>query len=239
MKDVFKNQTWMWVAKSDGFHQTAQHRFSYEWTKNYVKAGNKILDIGCFFGDYLEFFKNSGVELYGLDIYKNIMEDNARKFPYMKFYTSSVLSMPFPDNYFDVVTLWETIEHVPEGTELDALKEIRRVMKKDGLLFIGTPNNCIRSNILDTLQILFKKHRHYSKIRIASLIESAGFNVNKIEYHGRYLEALYWLYHIILKRTLRKHPFDTRFGRWLDKKVEKEFNSNNGFMEIWLSAKAT
>lgn len=237
MEDLFKNQIWMKIEKSDRFHQIAQHRFSYYWTKNYFHKFDRLLDIGCLFGSYLEFFKDAKMKLHGLDIYKNIMEDNGKKFPSMKFYTASILDMPLPSNHFDAVTLWETIEHIPEGTESRAFREVRKVMKKGGHLFVSTPHYNTKSIILDILQMVFKKHRHYKEKDIVRLIEKSGFKVEKVEYHGRYLEAIYWWFHIILKRTLKLHPLDTRFGRKLDKNVEKEFKSK-GFMEIWLVAKA-
>jgi hypothetical protein len=39
MNDVFQNQIWMKIEKSDRLHPTAQHRFSYDWTKKYFKKG--------------------------------------------------------------------------------------------------------------------------------------------------------------------------------------------------------
>ncbi|MFH1229780.1 MAG: methyltransferase domain-containing protein, partial [Candidatus Aenigmatarchaeota archaeon] len=233
-EDLFKNQVWMKIEKSDRFHQTAQHRFSYKWTKDYFHKGDRLLDIGCLFGSYLDFFKDSKVELHGLDIYENIMEDNKKKFPKMKFHTASILDMPLPSNYFDAVTLWETIEHIPEGTESRAFKEVRRIMKKGSHLFVSTPHYNMKSIALDFLQIIFKKHRHYKKEDIVKLIEKSGFKVEKVEYHGKYLEAIYWWYHIILKRTLKRHPLDTGVGKKLDRMVEKEFDKK-GFMEIWIA----
>lgn len=237
MNDVFKNQTWMKIEKSDRLNPTSQHRFSYDWTKNYFKKDFKVLDVGCLFGNYMVFFRNSNIKMYGLDIYKDIIEDNKKRFPNMKFFTASVLEMPFPDDYFDAVTMWETIEHIPQDTEIKAFSEIRRVLKKNGYLFLSTPHDNFLSKMLDAAQIIFKQHRHYNKEKITRFLENTGFKVDRIEYHGKLLESTYWLYHIILKRTLKLHPLDTEFGRKLDKKVEKEFKKK-GFMEIWIVAKA-
>ena len=41
---------------------------------------------------------------------------------------------PFPDDHFDVVVSWGSLEHIAGGYA-QALKEIRRVLKRDGLLF--------------------------------------------------------------------------------------------------------
>jgi ubiquinone/menaquinone biosynthesis C-methylase UbiE len=237
MNDIFKNQIWMKIEKSDRLNPTSQHRFSYDWTRNYFKKNFKVLDIGCLFGNYMVLFKDSAIKMYGLDIYKDIIEDDKKKFPNMKFCTASVLDMPFQSNYFDAITLWETIEHIPQGTESKAFSEIRRLLKKNGYLFLSTPQSNFLANTLDMIQILFKKHRHYKEKEIVDLIKDAGFKVEKIEYHGRYLEAVYWWYHILLKRLMKLHPLDTKFGRELDKKVEKEFK-RKGFMEIWIIAKA-
>lgn len=51
---------------------------------------------------------------------------------------ADIKKMPFPDNYADYVELFNTIEHFPHYHVLEYMKEIYRVMKKDGMLRIMT-----------------------------------------------------------------------------------------------------
>lgn len=51
---------------------------------------------------------------------------------------ADIQAIPFPDNYFDTVISCETIEHVPNPPL--AVKELVRVLKPGGKLFLTTPN---------------------------------------------------------------------------------------------------
>jgi SAM-dependent methyltransferase len=54
------------------------------------------------------------------------------------FCVAAARKLPFPDNHFDLVTLFENIYgHItPKASRLEALAEIRRVLKPNGLVFI-------------------------------------------------------------------------------------------------------
>jgi len=54
---------------------------------------------------------------------------------------------PFDDNSFDLVSAFEVIEHIPDDPR-SVLKEIKRVLKKGGHVYIGTPNICSFAKIL-------------------------------------------------------------------------------------------
>ncbi len=45
----------------------------------------------------------------------------------------------FEDKYFDIVTLFATLEHVPDPSAL--LREVGRIIKNDGLLVVSAPTS--------------------------------------------------------------------------------------------------
>ena len=55
----------------------------------------------------------------------------------------NVQNIDFPANYFDVVTCFETIEHV--DSQEKAFMELQRVLKPGGLLIVSSPNRTITS----------------------------------------------------------------------------------------------
>lgn len=50
-------------------------------------------------------------------------------------------SLPYPDDSFDSVTALELFEHLNDYEQIQTLKEINRVLKKDGQLIVSIPNS--------------------------------------------------------------------------------------------------
>lgn len=90
-----------------------------------------VLDFGCGIGDYLQYRKNTiGVDLNGKNIqYCKELGLNAAILENGK--------IPLEDNSIDAVIMDNVLEHIEEPTSV--LKEIKRVLKANGLLLIGVP----------------------------------------------------------------------------------------------------
>lgn len=120
---------------------TLEHWHRYILAKPYVE-GKNILDIACGsgYGTYLlsKVAKNvTGGDIDSINVEycnENYSSDN------LTFDVQNIAKLSYPDDSFDVVTCFETIEHVDEETQILAIKEIRRVLKDDGVLIISTPN---------------------------------------------------------------------------------------------------
>jgi ubiquinone/menaquinone biosynthesis C-methylase UbiE len=102
-----------------------------------IKGGDKILEVGCGAGHILE--KINQGNLYGIDIsdiqIRRAKERLGEKVVLLK---SPGETTPFEDKYFDRVLCSEVIEHVLDPSPL--LKEIRRILKDDGILSLSIPN---------------------------------------------------------------------------------------------------
>lgn len=101
------------------------------------KPIGRILDIGCAMGIFLALAKEKGWEVLGVDV-----SDYATKFARERFgincFTGDIRDARLPGKYFDVITLWDTIEHFEDP--LEELKEIRRILADDGIILFDTPN---------------------------------------------------------------------------------------------------
>ena len=60
----------------------------------------------------------------------------------LKVKTGALESAAFPDESFDVITLLDVIEHLHDVRTM--LKEIRRIIKPDGVFFIKTPKRHVQ-----------------------------------------------------------------------------------------------
>lgn len=96
----------------------------------------KILDIGCGVGDFLNYAKEKGCEITGIE-----PSDDARKIAEKKLNTKLLSPAELenlPDNSFDIITMWHVLEHVADlKTEIHHLQ---RLLKKDGRLILALPN---------------------------------------------------------------------------------------------------
>lgn len=108
-----------------------------EWDKN-----SKLLDFGAGYGRYLDIFaKYFQLEnLYGIEIDRKALKVLKEKG--YNCYKSSYdcPNIPFDDNFFDYIYSSNVIEHIPKHQYNEYLQEFYRILKKGGILIIGTPN---------------------------------------------------------------------------------------------------
>ncbi len=103
----------------------------------YIKGGDKILDLGCGNGRFLELFKEIKVDYMGVDNSEKLIEITNKKYPGKKFQVADALNLPFPDNYFDKIFSIAVLHHIPSGDFRNQfIKEAKRVLKPGGLLII-------------------------------------------------------------------------------------------------------
>tara|TARA_B100001121_G_C18555350_1_gene557644 strand:- start:43 stop:699 length:657 start_codon:yes stop_codon:yes gene_type:complete len=88
-----------------------------------LKKNQSLLDLGSADGVFVNVSKKEGLDAYGLDAHDLDLEDD---------------KIDFSDNRFDIVTAISLIEHVKNPNNL--LKETMRVLKKDGIFILVTPD---------------------------------------------------------------------------------------------------
>lgn len=101
------------------------------------KKGGNLCDVGCATGDFLrEINMYSNWQGYGIEP-NNFASDLARKAG-LTIHTGTLLDQPFPDINFDVITLWNVIEHLPNP--LETLQYAYNRLNPGGILVFTTPN---------------------------------------------------------------------------------------------------
>lgn len=147
----------------------------------------KLLDIGCASGQFLSTFKDRKIwALCGIEASGPLAEGARRLVK-----NATIINMPFEqveinDDSFDVVTLWEVLEHIYDP--FDFLAKIVRVMKKKGILVMSVPN----IEGFD-IQILWDKGNafsapshlnYYRRSSVHILLERVGLTVRDISTPG-------------------------------------------------------
>ena len=131
----------------------------------------KAIDVGCGAGHYVLELKKRGVNIFGSDISKKMIEvtksNNVKEHLLPdRLLCADCQSLPFPDNYFDVVFCIGVLSYVSD--ELAIFKELKRIVKKDGLIIFNVPNILKLRNVLDPYYYIFRVWK-YGWIKIKHL----------------------------------------------------------------------
>lgn len=140
----------------------------------------KILDIGCGRGWMISILKGMGWEVCGTEL-STESSSFARERLNLNVFTKKVADCNFEKGYFDVVTLWHVLEHLPDP--ISGLREINRVLKDNGALVVEVPDfGGLQSRLfgnkwfhLDSPRHLF----HFTDKTLKKCLEGAGFKVIK------------------------------------------------------------
>ena len=117
------------------------HSVRYEFAASYV-ANKNVADIACGtgYGSHLLSEKGSAAKVTGIDIDAAAIDYAREKYgnKSVNFTCTAGDSTGFTDGSFDIITSFETIEHVANPREF--LSEFKRMLKQHGRLIISTPN---------------------------------------------------------------------------------------------------
>ncbi len=119
----------------------------------------RILSLGVGTGEELTILKKYG-EVYILDKNDAVLQEIAPDLYKMKI-VADVMKTPFSDNFFDLLTAFDVLEHLPDDNK--AVLEFMRVLKPGGFLVLTVP----------AFPFLYSSHdrklNHYRRYTIASL----------------------------------------------------------------------
>lgn len=108
---------------------------------DYLKSGDKVLDLGCGNGRFYKIFEEKRVEYFGVDSSKALINIAKKNYPKVNFQVADALSLPFPNDFFDKVYAIALLHHIPsKELRLKVLSEAKRVLKKNGILIVTVWN---------------------------------------------------------------------------------------------------
>lgn len=137
------------------------------------KHKGKVLDLGCGLGGFLPSLKSLGFDVYGAEIdFDSLLYCVKRGFPQCTQIDSSAL--PFADDSFDLVTMFDAIEHIEDDHQ--TMAEVARVLKPGGKVIISVP----AYQFLYTNNDRVAQHfRRYSRKSTRILFENASLEVER------------------------------------------------------------
>ncbi|MDQ1378979.1 MAG: hypothetical protein QOE15_3152 [Acidimicrobiaceae bacterium] len=103
--------------------------------------GDRLLDVGCGNGAYTTILGRGFREVHAIDIEPERIkdfQDRRLQSSNLTIRVASVEDLDYPDDYFDMVTAIEVIEHVVDLPQ--AMREIQRVLRPGGAFMVSCPN---------------------------------------------------------------------------------------------------
>jgi len=151
-----------------------------------VNEDEKILDAGCGHGEYTVFALKDKANVWAFDYSKEmvnytvaVVQKNSLKAE--KISVDSILDIPYETEFFDQVYCLAVLDHLDDDGRMNAIKELRRVLKKGGKLVIDVPNRfAIHWRTVFLMMRLLKLYpegdiHFFSPLEINRLLKKNGF----------------------------------------------------------------
>jgi 2-polyprenyl-3-methyl-5-hydroxy-6-metoxy-1,4-benzoquinol methylase len=164
------------------------------WVREHAPAGASLVDVGANFGHFLSVARED-YRARGVEISSAAVEWSKKHFGVENAVGSIYDLPPALRGPYDVVTLWDVIEHVPDPRE--ALTALHRIVRTEGLLFLSTPDagsrvaRLMRSrwHYLDPVQHLVL----FGRENLARILRDSGFEVVSTRTFGHHYRVGYVL----------------------------------------------
>ena len=97
----------------------------------------RVLDVGCGRGVFLGGLRNAGYEVHGTQLSRTAAASIQARYGFEVF-VGDLPDAPWPAAYFDVITVWHVLEHMPDPAR--ALDCLAGLLRPGGLLIVEVPN---------------------------------------------------------------------------------------------------
>lgn len=162
-----------------------------QFLKKYHPQPGKILDVGTASGAFLKVAKDAGWEVHGCEPNRWMTRWCEKQYG-IKVFPGTIFDMNLPNDTFDVVSLWDVLEHTTDPKKV--LQECHRVLKKGGLLIVNYPDIAsLPSRAMGKKWVfLLSIHLYYfTPGTIQKLLKDTGFVPLKFRSHWQSLELGY------------------------------------------------
>lgn len=147
-----------------------------------LKKQGSLLDVGCGDGQFLKIMADNGWRVCGVETATSAA-DRLNKEKYSIYY-GTLKENIFNAEDFDVITIWQALEHFDDPEEYLAI--IYRILKEDGILVISIPN-------IDSFQARFSRNKwfhldlprhkwHFTPETILEMLTKYSFYVKQIKH---------------------------------------------------------
>jgi len=215
IEDVYRSPVMRWLK-----HRQLRTRCLQVYR---LRTQGALLDVGCATGLFLNEMRRYGQwRLAGIEIAPEASAYARERF-HLDVFSGPIEDAPWPNGSFDVITLWDVLEHLPDPN--GALRSLGRLLSKEGLLILSVPNlDSIDARIFGRYWTGLDAPRHFWVFRkrdIVRLCEAAGYRVIRSYcFYGRYTtfanSVVIWLRARLGNHAAVRHVLEAmiRFPLW-------------------------
>lgn len=183
----------------------------------YKSNPGRVLDVGAGAGKLLSELQKKGWESNGIDLEPRAKIQSDKRHINIQI-ADATKKIPFKTDYFDAVFAVDSLEHMENDSA--ALKEIKRVVKPDGIIYLSVP---AYPKLFSYWDKMLGHYRRYSKQSLKKLATDSGLKIERITYYLSFLLLPAMLIRQI-KKSLNQNKtsdFQTMFLPWLVKPMLK------------------
>ncbi len=190
---------------SENFHQTRKYPWE-EFNKflKYIKDEDILTDLGCGNGRFYDFIKqHKKINYIGIDNNKKLLKKaklNTSKKTSAKFIYGDLLKIPLKETSIDTAVSIASLHHIPsKKLKEKSIKEIKRILKDDGILII---------TVWNLFQKKYKKYIFQSYLRFFYTLGKYNFRDTFIPWGKTGTKRYYYAFKFKeLKKLLEKNNF--------------------------------
>ena len=161
--------------------ETSRRQLYQKWTA-YFLPGERVLDIGCGNGLFMEMLHQLGVETDGLDFDpEKVARGKAKGLNILEKKAEDFLSDK--EGVYDGIFMGHIIEHIPPQDLLNLLIQCTKALKPNGKMIILTPN-IAHPPVLEDFWLDITHVRPYPTKLVASILHSLGLTVKEFGYRN-------------------------------------------------------
>jgi SAM-dependent methyltransferase len=192
-----------YLSDADNYLKTYRRRS--RTVDTYKPNPGRVLDVGCAAGFFLRVCKDKGWETAGIEIAEPMIDYARQTLGLDDMHRGDLLSVDLPAASYDVITMWDVIEHLEEPGK--HLARVHELLKDDGILVLETQNVASRFAKLLGRRWQHYKHEehlyHFSPDTLQVLLQRSGFEVleNTPRGGGKYVSMAFFV-----ERVGKVHP---------------------------------
>lgn len=198
--------------------------------ERHVKAGGRLLDVGCATGFLLDEARRRGWQTAGVEV-SEFASEYARTEGKLDVLSTTLRDATYPAEHFDAIVMDDVVEHLSDPEE--ELREVWRILKPGGIVLIHTPNiDSLWYKLMGKHWVHLRPVEHlyyFSPATLTKLLERVGFRVVRTRPSGKTTHLKY------IARRIRYYnrPMGNvleAFSRWVPL-ARRPFAFRSGEME--------